>query len=153
VFSYVGGTVTELPLRPDPCPPPLSSAGLLDDSSPNLCWAGDWQSGTFSQAVDGTITHTSQAGASVTIVFEGSALKYIYTQAYNRGIAEVIIDGSVRGTIDLYAPRVNWRASTTFSGLGAGKHIAVVRVLDRRNPSAIDSVVDIDALQPMNGKP
>ncbi len=149
VFSYAGGTVSELPRRPDPCPPPLSPPGVLDDSSPRLCWAGDWQSGRFPQAIDSTITHTNQGGASVTIVFEGSGLKYIYTQAYNRGIAEIVIDGSVRGTIDLYAPTVNWQASTTFSGLGAGKHIGVVRVLNKRHPSATDSIVDIDALQPM----
>lgn len=149
VFSYFGGKLVELPPPPDPCPPPVSVPGIIDDSSSQLCWAGDWQSERFPQAIDGTITYTNQAGASVTIAFEGSGLKYVYTRAYNRGIAEVVIDESSRGTIDLYNPEVNWQASTTFSGLGSGRHIAVVRVLNKRHPSATDSIVDVDAFVPM----
>jgi hypothetical protein len=149
IFSYRDGNLAELPLRPDPCPPPVSLPGLIDDSSLQLCWQGDWQSGSFPQAIGGTITFTNQAGASVTIAFEGSGLEYIYTRGYNRGIAEMTIDGSSRGTIDLFAPQVNWQASTTFGGLGSGRHVAVVRVLDKRRASAKDSIVDVDAFVPV----
>jgi len=145
VFSYLGGKLMELPAPPDPCPPPVSQPGVIDDSSSQLCWAGDWQSQRFPQAIDGTITYTNQADASVTIAFEGSGLKYVYTRAYNRGMAEMVIDQSSRGTIDLYNPEVNWQASTTFSGLGSGRHTAVVRVLNQRHPSATDCIVDVDA--------
>jgi hypothetical protein len=64
-------------------------------------------------------------------------------------MAEIVIDESSRGTIDLYSPEVNWQASTTFSGLGSGRHIAVVRVLNKRHPSATDSIVDVDAFMPI----
>ncbi len=149
VFSYLGGKLAELPRPPDPCPPPVSVPGVIDDSSSQLCWAGDWQSQRFPQAIESTITYTNEADASVTIAFEGSGLKYVYTRAHNRGIAEIIIDESSRGTIDLYNPEVNWQASTTFTGLGSGRHIAVVRVLNKRHPSATDSIVDVDAFMPM----
>ena len=149
VFSYLGGKLAELPPPPDPCPPPVSAPGVIDDSSSQLCWTGDWQSQLFPQAIDGTITYANQAGASVTIAFEGSALKYVYTKASNRGLAEITIDESSRGTIDLYNPEVNWQASTTFSGLGSGRHLAVLRVLNQRHPSATDSIVDVDAFVPI----
>jgi hypothetical protein len=149
VFSYLDGKLVELPPPPDPCPPPVSAPGVIDDSSSQLCWAGDWQSQGFPQAIGGTITYSNQAGASVTIAFEGSGLKYVYTRAYNRGIAEIIIDESSRGTIDLYGPEAIWQASTTFSGLGSGRHIAVVRVLNRHHPAATDSIVDVDAFMPI----
>ena len=145
VFSYVGRKLTELPPRPSPCPPPMSLPGVIDDSSAQLCWAGDWQSQRFPETSDGTITFTNQAGATVMVAFEGSGLRYVYTMAYNRGKAELIVDGGSPRVIDLYSRDVKWQASTVVDGLAPGRHTAIVRVLGKRNPAATDSIVDVDA--------
>jgi hypothetical protein len=145
VLSYVGRNLTEVSPPPAPCPPPVSLPGVIDDSSAQLCWAGDWQSQRFPETSDGTITFTNQAGATVMVAFEGSGLRYVYTMAYNRGKAELIIDGGSPRVIDLYSRDVKWQASTVVDGLATGRHTAMVRVLGKRNPAATDSIVDVDA--------
>ena len=147
VFSYSGGRLSELPLPP--CPLDATySAEPMDDSSPRVCWHGPWAPGEFPKAYSGTLTFTNEKDATAIVVFEGSSLAYVYTKAFNRGIAEVAIDGAVRATIDQYAPVVEWQARTEFTGLKPGKHTVEVRVLHRRNRAATDSYVDIDALIP-----
>ncbi|MGI8988695.1 MAG: hypothetical protein ACR2I2_03800 [Bryobacteraceae bacterium] len=147
VLSYVEGRLIDLPHLPCPVDP-SSSAAPIDDSSLRVCWQGPWTSGEFPQSLGGTVTFTNQKDATANIAFEGSSLKYIYTKAYNRGLAAVKIDGVDRGVIDEYSPEIVWQASTVFDGLKPGKHTAEVRVLHRRDPAGSDSYVDIDAFIP-----
>ena len=147
VFRYAGGKLEELPPRPAPCSPQVVSAGAVDDSSPVLCWSGDWGSERFPQAAEGTLTHASDAGATVTLRFRGTALEYVCTKAFNRGLAEMIIDGSSRGPLDLYSAETVWQAAFRFDGLAPGDHVALLRVLGRRNAAAGDSIVDVDAFR------
>lgn len=147
VFTYAGDRLTELALPP--CPMDSKpTAEAMDDSSLRICWEGTWTPGDFPLAYDGTLTFTNQKGAAAIFNFEGSSLTYVYTKAYNRGIAEVLIDGVTRGTVDQYAPNILWRQKTAFDGLSPGKHTAEVRVPHRRNPAAKDSYVDVDAFIP-----
>ena len=147
VFRYAGGKLEELPARLAGCTPQALSAGVTDDSSPFLCWDGDWVSQRFSQPVGGTLTYTGDAGATVTFRFSGTGLEYLCTKAFNRGLAEVTIDGAALGTLDLYSREVIWQAPFRFDGLARGEHVAVLRVLGRHNPAARDSVVDVDAVR------
>jgi hypothetical protein len=145
VFAYTAGRLAEYGPRPASCPPLVAPPGTLDDSNAAFCWSGDWTSEQFAEAIEGTITHTNHNDATVEVAFEGSSLTYIYTRAYNRGMASITIDGAPRGVIDLYSPVVGWHSSTVFRGLGPGRHRAILRVLGRHSPSATDSIVDADA--------
>ncbi|MCX6632898.1 MAG: hypothetical protein NTW28_35315, partial [Candidatus Solibacter sp.] len=127
------------------CPPPVAPPGTIDGSSAALCWSGDWTTEQFAEAIEGTITHSNHEDATVEVAFEGSALTYVYTRAYNRGMASITIDGTPCGVIDLYSPVVGWHASTVFRGLGPGRHKALLRVLGRHSALASDSIVDVDA--------
>lgn len=147
VFHYAGGKLDELPPRLAACTPQSLPAGVTDDISPLLCWEGDWVSQRFSQSIEGTLTYASDAGAAVTVAFRGAGLEYVCTKAFNRGLAEMTIDGAVRGVIDLYAPAPVWQAAFRFDGLAPGEHVAVLRVLGRHNPAAGDSIVDVDAFR------
>ncbi len=147
VFRYAGGKLEELPPRLAPCPAQWLPAGVTDDTSPLLCWDGDWVSQRFSQSIEGTLTYARDAGAAVTIAFRGTSLEYVCTKAFNRGLAEMTIDGAARGVIDLYAPAPVWQAAFRFDGLAPGEHVAVLRVLGRHNPAASDSIVDVDAFR------
>jgi hypothetical protein len=147
VFRYTGGKLEELPPRLAACAPQLLPAGITDDSSPLLCWDGDWVSQRFSEPVEGTLTYAGAAGAQVTFAFHGAALDYVCTKAFNRGFAELKIDGASRGILDLYAASTQWQAAFHFDGLAPGDHTAVLRVLGRHNPAATDSIVDVDAFR------
>jgi len=58
----------------------------------------------------------------------------------------VTIDGSARGTVDLYAPQIVWQVRTVFGGLQMGPHQAEIRVLGRHDSASSGDFVDIDAL-------
>jgi hypothetical protein len=131
-------------------PPPISahtvSDGWTDDARPEVVYAGHWQSGLFRDAFGGTLSYSDIPGATACWQFEGARLRYVYTRAFNRGLALVSIDGVERGIVDLYSPAIEWQVSTVFDGLGPGHHTAEIRVLGRRNPTSSGSYIDVDAL-------
>ncbi len=153
VFRYAGGKLEELPPRLGACTPQTLPAGLTDDASPLLCWDGDWITERFPQSVQGALTYTGDAGARVRIAFRGTSLEYLCTKAFNRGLAEIVIDGVVRGMLDLYSRDTVWQAPFRFDGLPEGEHTAVLRVLGRHNPAATDSIVDVDGFRVRAGRP
>ena len=73
-------------------------------------------------------------------------MTWVYTAAQNRGMAEVTLDGEVRGRVDLYSPAVAWQAEFTISGLPIGKHTLAIRVLPEKNAASTGRFVDIDSL-------
>jgi ribosome-associated protein len=52
--------------------------------------------------------------------FQGSEIIYVYTKAFNRGVAEVVLDGASQGMLDLYSPAVEWKTATPFRASGPG---------------------------------
>jgi hypothetical protein len=122
--------------------------GYYDDFDPAIRYRGDW---TSSDKFDGpflhTISFTNIPGAEAAFAFEGSSLVYMYTKAPNRGLAAITIDGVGKGTIDLYAPTVEWQNSSRFCCLGPGKHVAVIRVLGQNSPHSTGQFVDLDGFR------
>jgi hypothetical protein len=121
-------------------------ADAVDDTNPAVVYSGTWTAGAFAPAFRGTVTFSDRRGAAARFSFEGAELQYIYTKAPNRGIALVSIDGSPRGTVDLYDPQIIWQARSVFGGLKPGPHQAEIQVLGRHDPSSSGDFVDIDAL-------
>lgn len=131
-------------LRGDGChddqPRPPASAGTYDDIDRGVVYSGGWTRGRFPKAARGTVTFTNAAGASFRFTFSGTEVTYIYSRAFNRGAAEVLIDGVSRGTVDLYSASIVWQSATRFPCSGAGPH-----TLEVRNTGT--SFIDLDALE------
>jgi hypothetical protein len=121
-------------------------AAAVDDASPAVVYSGNWGKGAFRSAFRETLTFSDEPGAVARFSFEGTELLYIYTKAFNRGMALVTIDGTARATIDLYDPQIVWQARTVFGGLKPGPHRAEIQVIGRRNPASSGDFIDIDAL-------
>ena len=85
-------------------------------------------------------------GASLAFEFTGREVTWVYTAAQNRGMAEVILDGDVRGRVDLYSPTVAWQTEFTVGGLPIGKHTLAIRILPEKNAASTGHFVDIDSL-------
>jgi hypothetical protein len=77
----------------------------------------------------------------------GTGFRYVYTMAGNRGEADILVDGSLRQTLDLYSPVVQWQAKATIAGLPLGRHDVVIRVARRKNADASDYYIDLDAIE------
>jgi hypothetical protein len=153
-ISPVGGVSTYIEFAGDPCAGEMEALEICrqcDDTSWGIAYSAGWARGVFEGPAHGTLTYTNQPGSVAQCNFTGTAVKWVYTKAYDRGMASVLIDGVERGVVDLYSPEVEWQASTTFDGLPEGTHTFEIRTLDRRNPSSAGLVVDVDAVMTPSG--
>jgi hypothetical protein len=126
--------------------PGIKASQPADDTDDAIDYVGAWSHGNFEGARGGTLSYSRDAGAVARATFQGSEITYIYTKAFNRGIAEIRIDGISKGNIDLFSPNIVWQARNAFGGLRRGKHTVEVLVTGNKNLKAADSYVDVDAL-------
>jgi hypothetical protein len=117
-----------------------------DDTSRSIVYSGNWSRGEFDRAWNATLAYSDDPGASARFSFDGTELRYVYSKAFNRGLAAITIDGVAKGVLDLYSPAIEWQSSTTFGGLRPGHHTVEIRVIGQHNPASNASYVDIDAL-------
>ena len=119
--------------------------GSYDDADTRvrlkLPWTRDPQ---FQDAYRHTLTYSNIPGASISLTFAGNAITYIYTQASNRGIAEVWIDDQLKDRLDLYGASTAWKVQRRYDGLGPGEHVIELRVTGLHNPRATGCFVDLD---------
>lgn len=125
---------------------PLHTTGIFDDMSDEMHYAGQWNHGSFAAAAAGTVSDSKDPRSVAWLSFEGREITYVYSKAFNRGIAEVRLDGIARGDIDLYSPNTVWQARTAFRNLTPGKHTFELIVSGRKQAVATDRYVDVDAL-------
>jgi glycosyltransferase involved in cell wall biosynthesis len=121
--------------------------GVYDDFDFAVVFHGPWiRDKAWSQTYSHTITYSNVPGSEAHFAFHGSALTYVYTKASNRGRADIVIDGIHRGILDLYSRAAGWQSRSTFK-LGAGQHLAVITVLQDKNPESAGRFIDVDAFE------
>jgi hypothetical protein len=125
---------------------PAAVPGEYDDFDSRIAFRGLWSRGRFPEASSGTLTWSDAPGASVFLRFDGLEVTYVYTKAFNRGLAEILIDGENRGTVDLYSSTIEWKSSAVFRARDPGLHTLEIRVTGRRSPGATGAYVDLDKL-------
>jgi hypothetical protein len=125
-------------------PPALVSAGDYDDFDAALRFHGVWiRSRDFNGPLRHSISYTDSPGAKASFAFVGSSLTYVFTRSFNRGIADLEIDGAPH-EIDLYAATTQWQNRIEFCCLGRGNHLAALRATGRKRPAATDTYIDVD---------
>jgi hypothetical protein len=118
---------------------------LLSQSSTAVRYVGTWTTYSVTGALGGSVRASDQAGATATLVFTGTGVSWVATPGTNRGIADVLIDGVLVGSVDLYSPtRQTRRVVFSRSGLTNGTHTLTVRVRGARNPRSTLNRVDVD---------
>jgi hypothetical protein len=130
-------------------PSKASEAGFLyDDTDERFEFTGRWiRDNEFPAAAAGTLTYSNTPGDRFRFAFEGVGATLLYTKAFNRGMAEVLVDDEPAVSLDMYSPRVEYQRRATFGPLKAGKHVIEVRVKGARNEHSTDQIVDVDAIQ------
>ncbi len=149
-YSIAGWAAMQI--RPD-CGPALESeiglfsGGKYDDTDPRITFVGSWRRSTiFPSSYQQTITFSAEPAAEIRFTFVGSGFDYIYTKGPNRGIAELLVDGSPAKIVDLYSADAKWQAPTRIAGLPAGNHQASIRVAGRKNVRSSGYYVDLDSV-------
>jgi hypothetical protein len=126
---------------------PAIPPGMYDDTDPRIALHAPWMRDTqFQEAYRHTLAYTNIPDASISLRFTGSSFTYVYTRAHNRGIAEVWIDGRLKGHLDLYASDTEWQSRTTYGALSPGTHTIRIRVTGQHFLQASDCFVDLDAI-------
>ena len=124
--------------------PHVWPSGAYDDSNPAVGFSGPWEHDRFFNGAFGnTLSFTDAPGAQARFAFTGQAVTYVFTRAFNRGFAEVSIDGTDCGSVDLYSPKTQWQASRRFT-VTPGSHVIEVRVAGRKSPASSGEFVDVD---------
>jgi hypothetical protein len=127
---------------------PLPDPRFYDDFNSEVLFTSNWYHDTqFSQPLQGTISYSDAAWASVQLTFYGTGIRYYYTKAFNRGIAYVYIDGQYQGSVDQYSSGIEWQSSTLFSNLPRGYHTITVYVSGAKQAASQWHWVDVDGFQ------
>jgi hypothetical protein len=137
-------------LRPGVCPAEAAAITRCvdcDDMNWRVSYSGRWMRGVFAGASDETLTYTDEPGAAARFSFEGTAIEYIFSKAYNRGIAEIVVDGGRRFELDLYSPRIEMQSRHRFEGFRPGAHTIEIRASGRRRDESQGAYIDVDALR------
>jgi hypothetical protein len=121
---------------------------LYDDTNDRIEYSGHWvKDAQFQAASNGTLTYSNVAGDRFRFLFQGNSVTLLHTRAFNRGIADVMVDGKPAGSIDMYSPSVQFQQRTMFGPLKPGTHTIEVSVRGSKNPLSSGEVVDLDAIE------
>jgi hypothetical protein len=124
------------------------AAGKHDDTQMNITTQGDWTlDRNLPSAYQQSVSYSDGPDALVRFTFMGRGFKYGYTKAFNRGMAEILIDGSQKFVVDLYSSEIQWQVQTTIDGLSDSTHDVTIRVLRDRHPAASGYFIDIDFVE------
>lgn len=146
-LEYAAGDWGIYRLLPPGSPPDrrYRTPGEYDDLSRGVRLKGAWtRDKQFAEAHNGTLLYCDKPSCEAEFDFEGKAVTLIHTRAFNRGQAEIMIDGKAAGTLDGFAPGIRWQQRMRFDARTAGRHTLTIRVLGRHGPAAQGSFVDID---------
>ncbi|HEY9241461.1 MAG TPA: beta-galactosidase [Streptosporangiaceae bacterium] len=124
-----------------------------DDADSALTYTGSWTHANASNAnytagdYDSTESWSTQAGATMSVTFTGTAVQWIGPKNNNGGIAGVAIDGTQVATVDTYATGKEFQ-QVLFSktGLAAGSHTLTITVTGNKNPASSADTVVVDAI-------
>ena len=128
-----------------------SSGGFtrIEQGDAAVSYSGSWTTESSSLTADfsgGSAAESFQGGASATLSFDGTAVRWRgYSDTFS-GIADVFLDGSHVATVDTYSllPESQVVMYST-SGLASGSHTLTIRPEGQHRLLALGSAVWVDA--------
>lgn len=127
-------------------------AYTYDDTNPALGYAGSWQHAAAQSWTAGdyerTESYSGISGASMTMSFTGTVVRWIGPKNTNGGIAGVSIDGAKVASVDTYASggKVFQQVLFATTTLTDGQHTIEIVVTGQKNAALTAAVVSIDAM-------
>ncbi|EPD63722.1 beta-galactosidase [Streptomyces sp. HGB0020] len=129
--------------------PAADTTYTWDDPDSALQYTGSWSHVADQSYTGGDYKHTesfsNKAGDSVTVPFDGTAIRWIGSKTNNHGYADVYLDGEKAATVDDSGSE-NQAVIFQKTGLKPGAHTLKVVVAGTHSSSSTDSYVAIDAI-------
>lgn len=118
----------------------------VEENDPSVSYTGTWLSQSRSDLSGGTVVESSEAGATSSLTFSSAGVKWIGFKGPWAGIGEVYLDGTLKATVDTYAPIEQAQVVLySVSGLPAGSHTIRIRVTGTWSSSSSSAWVVVDA--------
>src|SRR5207244_7390948 len=105
------------------------------DTDSNLAFSGSWTGFADPGASGGSAKYSGQTGASVGLVYGGSALTVVFIKQSNTGIATVTIAGVVVDQLDTYSATHLFQQQKTYNS-ARGNHTVSVVVSGNKNAAS-----------------
>ncbi len=115
---------------------------IAQETDPKVAFS-TWRPATTPVA----FTSSAFAGATMQAAFNGTAIELLTAKGPGYGKAQISVDGTSRGTIDLYSATATWDAVVSFTGLAAGTHTVTLTVLGSRSAGSTANKVAVRGLQ------
>jgi hypothetical protein len=106
---------------------------------------GTWVGSSSAKATGSAYRAGGTANATATFSFAGTGVDWITATGKGWGNAQVAVDGTDKGSVDLYTATAHWRTIKAYTGLAAEAHTITIKVLGTKNTAATSTKVSVDA--------
>ncbi len=124
---------------PAESPPPVASAPapalrVYQEASDLIAYGGPWSSAQAAGYAGGGVRYARTAGATATLRFSGTSVAWVGPVGPTRGRAQVLVDGALVATVELYNGSFVARRTlfSTSWAAPAGPHTLTIRVVGTR---------------------
>jgi len=127
-------------------PGPPFTLTAHDETSSAIVYAGTWSRPAIASVYGGFVYQAGTPGSTAKLTFTGRNVSWVALTNFNRGLAEVWVDGVKAAAVDLYTPGLVLRKSVyTKAWATSGAHTVEVRVLGTKNALSTGTLVEVDA--------
>jgi len=140
----VGSAPTQAP--PPPTPAPTTTVTRYEQNAPSVQLTGNWYPNNGSFNSGGSAVMAMDAGSQAKFTFTGTGVNWIGYRDQWSGIAQVYLDGALKGTVDTYS--ANELAQTvvySVSGLSNATHTLTINVTGTMDANSAGEWVWVDA--------
>jgi hypothetical protein len=125
---------------------PAATAGRIENDNPAVTYTGIWDPNLSPMHSGGSAVLAVNAGAAVSLNFNGTSIAWIAYRDEWSGLASVILDGQLTATIDTYlSPAQAQTAAYSVDGLSPGNHSLTIKVNGTHNQLSGGAWVWLDA--------
>lgn len=125
-------------------------AGRIQENHPALIYTGRWYSNASPAHSGGNAALATDAGARVSVSFDGTGIEWLAYRDEWSGVARIYIDGELKTTVDNYlSPSQVQLVPYRIHGLSSGTHTLTIEATGTHNESSKGSWVWVDAFDVM----
>jgi uncharacterized protein (TIGR03437 family) len=125
-----------------------AGAGLAQQTDVAANYSGHWFQNSGAQYSGGNVNLAVDAGAHVDFTFNGTAVSWMGYRDEWSGLAQVLLDGVMQGTVDTYlTPSKTQTPTYSLTGLSPGMHVLSIVATGTHSTASGGSWVWVDGFQ------
>jgi hypothetical protein len=124
----------------------------VEQNGAGVTYSGSWATNGGASNSGGSAVLSGAAGSKSNIAFNGTGVSWVAYRDEWSGIANVYVDGTLKGTVDTYSSPGKFQAVVySISGLSSGSHNLTIEVTGTKNPSSSGTWIWVDAFDVTSG--